>query len=147
MKTFFKLGMLLFVAATLFTTTSCSKEFQVEESQLTGTWYFPLTLAPDTVTGFNWAGAEMIIKPVDTLVVNTEPGKIFKWILRDNTVTATCTPRANVDEHLVITFTVYDATSKTLQIEGKYRYLYEGTNTVRGNLSCTLSRTRPTVGE
>jgi hypothetical protein len=144
MKSIFKLGMLLFVAASLFATTSCTKEFEVQPDQLYGTWYFPANLPVDTLTGFNWAGAEMIIKAPDTIWVNYEPGKTFLWTLRGNNVTATCTPRSNVDEHYVIAFTVYEATKKSLKIEGKYRYLYNGDNMERGKLSCTLVNT-PTI--
>ena len=129
--------------ASLFT-VSCKDEFQVEESQLCGTWYFPLDLAPDTTTGFNWAGAEMVVIP-DTIVVSSAPGKIFRWTLRGNNVTATCKPLANVDESWVIAFTVYEATPKTLKISGKYRYIYNGENMERGDISCTLSKTNPNV--
>lgn len=125
-----------------FFTVSCTEEFQVEESQFTGKWYFPLNLAPDTVTGFNWAGAEMKFSH-DTLLINSEPGKTFIWTLRDNNLTATCTPRANVDEHYVVAFTVYEASGSSMKIKGKYRYIYQGDNMVRGDISCTLSRTNP----
>ena len=137
----------VFIAAASLFSVSCTKEFQVEESQLSGKWYFPLDLAPDTTTGFNWAGAEMIIKPTDTLLVNAAPGKVFLWNLRGNSVTATCKPRANVDESWVIAFTVYEADAKSLKINGKYRYLYFGDNTEIGNLSCTLTRTNPNPQE
>ncbi len=147
MKVFTRIGLLLFVAASLFATTSCQDEFQVEENQICGTWYFPLTLAPDTTTGFNWAGAEMIIKPTDTMYVNYEAGKIFLWNLRGNSVTATCTPLANVDEHWVVAFTVYDVTKNTMKITGKYRYIYYEDNTEMGDISCTLSKTPPEVPE
>ena len=129
----------LIAAASLFT-VSCSDDFQVEESQLYGKWYFPLDLAPDTVTGFNWAGNEMTIKAPDTMRV---AGKTFIWTLRDNNVTGTYKPRANVDESWVVAFTVYEATSNSLKISGKYRYLYQGDNTVLGDLSCTLTHTNP----
>ena len=133
----------LVIAATSLLNVSCSKEFQVEKNQLYGTWYFPSTLAPDTLTGFNWAAASMTIKAPDTMLVNAEPGKVFIWTLRDNNVTATCTPRANVDEHYVIAFTVNEIDAKTMKIVGKYRYLYMGDNQVWGNISCTLSKTPP----
>lgn len=148
MKAFMKIGMVLFVAASLFATTSCTEEFQVEESQICGTWYFPLTLAPDTTTGFNWAGAEMIIKAPDTMWVNLEPGKTFFWTLRGNNVTGTWTnPHPTMDERYVVAFTVYEATPNSLKITGKYRYIYNGENTVRGDISCTLSKTKPEVPE
>lgn len=136
---------LLIVAASLLT-VSCKKEFQVEESQISGKWYFPLTLAPDTITGFNWAGAEMTFKS-DTMVVNTLPGKIFKWTLRDNNVTAVCTPRANVEESWVVAFTVYEATQNSLKINGKYRYIYYEDNKVMGDISCTLTHTNPNAAQ
>lgn len=145
-KNIFSIAAALLIAVSALSSVSCTKEFQVEESQLYGTWYFPLNLAPDTATGFNWAGAEMIIKNNDTLVVNPE-GKSFRWTLRDNNVTAICQPRANVDESWIIAFTVYDATSSSLQIKGKYRYNYQGDNMVRGDISCTLSKTNPMGGK
>ena len=133
---------LLIATASLFC-VSCKDEFQVEESQIYGKWYFPLTLAPDTVTMFNWAGNYMTITPPDTLRVQALPGKNFKWYLQDNNVTAICKPRANVDESWIIAFTVYDVTSSTMKIAGKYRYQYGEDNTVHGDLSCTLTRSDP----
>ena len=136
---------LLIASASLFT-VSCQDEFQVEESQLYGTWYFPLDLAVDTATGFNWAGHSLIIKAPDTMWVQQfgkSPESAFLWTLRGNNVTATLKPRANVDESYVVAFTVYEATANSLKIAGKYRYLYNGDNTVRGDISCTLSKTNP----
>lgn len=159
MKAIAKIGMMFFVAASLFATTSCTEEFQVEESQLYGTWYFPLTLAPDTVTGFNWAGAEMIIKAPDTMWISNATSVPswtssdykpvpFLWTLRDNNVTATITnPMPTMDEKYVVAFTVYEASAKKLKITGKYRYLYNGDNTAIGNISCTLSKTPPEVAQ
>lgn len=133
---------LLIAAASLFT-VSCKDEFQVEESQLYGKWYFPLDLAPDTVTGFNWAGDSITFKAPDTMWVQDYPGMKFNWTLRDNNVTATCKPRANVDESYVVAFTVYEASTNALKITGKFRYIYNGENTPRGDISCTLSKTNP----
>ena len=137
---------LLLATVSLFT-VSCKDEFQVEESQLYGKWYFPLDLVPDTITGFNWAGAEMTIKAPDTMYVSAESGKLFRWTLRGNSVTATYKPRANVDESWVVAFTVYEATANTLKVTGKYRYIYYEDNTERGSFDCTLSHTRPTPPE
>lgn len=128
----------LIATASLFT-VSCTEEFQVEESQLAGQWYFPLNLAVDTVTGFNWAGLDMTFRH-DTMWV---AGKTFIWTLRGNNVTATCKPRANVEESWVVAFTVYEADAKSMKISGKYRYLYGEDNTVLGDISCTLTRTNP----
>lgn len=145
MKKISKITVLLVAAVSLTAVvlaTSCNKnEFVVEPTQLYGTWYFPLNLMPDTVTGFNWAGAAMTIMKNDTILVDYEPSKAYRWTLRDNNVTATCTPRPNVDEHYVIAFTVYELTGKSMKISGKYRYLYNGDNEERGDISCTLSKT------
>ena len=151
MKKINKITVLLVAAVSLTAavlTTSCQKdELVVEPSQLYGTWYFPLNMQPDTLTGFNWAGAVMTIKAPDTLLVSTEFGKTFRWTLRDNSVTATCTPRANVDEHWVIAFTIHEAEAKKMKITGKYRYLYNGDNTPKYDISCTLSKTPPAAGK
>lgn len=135
----------LLLAAASLMSVSCTEEFQVEKSQLYGTWYFPVTLPADTVTGFNWAGEFMTINNNDTLLVSALPGKRFDWILRGNTVTATCTPRANVDEHYVVTFTVYEATATTLDVKGKYRYIYEGDNQPHGTFECKLNKNQPAM--
>lgn len=133
------------IALVSLTAVSCTEEFEVEKSQLCGTWYFPMSLPADTVTGFNWAGMGMTINNNDTLFVNGEPSKLYRWILRDNSVTATCTPRANVDEHYVIAFTVYDISATKMEIKGKYRYLYEGENSVRGDITCTMTKNSPSA--
>jgi len=144
MKRITKLSLVLLAALPLlFATTSCSEEFQVEESQLVGTWYFPLSNSlVDTATGFDWRGAKMIIKSTDTLTVNALPGTVFTWLLRDNSVTAINEGPA-VGEQRIIAFTVYEATSSSLKINGKYRYQYDGENTPMGDISCTLTHTDP----
>lgn len=140
MKTITKLGLLLVAVTTLFMTTSCKEEFQVEASQLVGMWQFPDTMTPDTVTGFNWAGAILNVRNLDTITVNKEAGKYYVWTLRDNNVTAIATPRPTVPESWVIAFTVHDITNTTMTITGKCRYIYENTNTVQGDISCTLKK-------
>ena len=138
----------LFIAAGAISSVSCTEEFQVEESQLYGTWYFPLNLAADTNTGFNWAGDSIVIKAPDTMwVQDFGMGKeaAFLWTLRGNNFTAIRTPRANVDEHYVVAFTVYEASGSSMKISGKYRYIYYDENIPRGDISCTLSRTKPTA--
>lgn len=142
MKTITKLFALLVVALSLFT-TACSEEFVVEKSQLVGIWEFPENLAPDTISGLNWASARMNIRNEDTITVNTEAGKVFLWTLRDNNVTATATPRPNVPESWVIAFTVEDVNSKELKINGKYRHIYNDDNTPLGDISCTLKKYVP----
>ncbi len=143
MKTISKLLGLLAIAAALFSTTACKDEFVVEKSQLVGIWQFPETLAPDTTTGFNWAGAKLNIRNLDTITVDYEAGKYFVWTLRDNNVTAIATPRPNVPESWIIAFTVYDISDKEMKITGKCRYIYNDENTVRGDISCTLKKYVP----
>lgn len=136
---------LLIATASLFT-VSCTEEFQVEESQLYGKWYFPLTLATDSLTGFDWSGDSLIIKAPDSMWVQDRgmaTSDAFIWTLRGNSVTATLTPRANVDEHYIIAFTVYSLDANNMQISGKYRYIYNGENVIRGDISSTLTRTDP----
>ena len=142
MKTINRLLVMLAVVSALLT-TACSEEFVVEKSQLIGMWEFPENLAPDTVSGLNWAGARLNIRNEDTMTVNIESGKIFVWTLRDNNVTATAIPRPNVPESWVIAFTVYDVDSKEMKITGKYRHIYNDENTVLGDISCTLKKYEP----
>lgn len=139
------IAMALVIAAAAFSSVSCTDEFQVQEKQLYGKWYFPLNLAPDTITGFNWAGAEMVIKAPDTMLVNAAPGKTFLWTLRGNSVTATCKPRANVAESWVVAFTVYELGANSMKITGKYRYLYDEDNTAIGDITCTLTHSNPAL--
>lgn len=143
-KTICFIATALFIAAASLLSVSCTEEFQVEESQLYGKWYFPANLAPDTVTGFDWAGADMTLRH-DTMWVSTAPGKLFKWTLRGNNVTGTYTPRANVEESWVVAFTVYEASANSLKVKGKYRYIYYEENTPMGEFDCTLTHTNPTA--
>lgn len=131
----------LLVAAGALFTVSCTDEFQVEESQLYGKWIFPDTLEPDTITGFNWAGVTMEIKAPDTIRVNSEGG-YYLWTLRGNSVTATRTTYT-VGENFVIAFTIYELSADKMKITGKCRYIYNGENTERGDISCTLTKYVP----
>lgn len=140
-KNIFLLAAALLVAATSLFTVSCSDEFQVDENQLYGKWIFPENLAPDTVTGFNWAGATMEIKAPDTIRVDAESG-YYLWTLRDNNVTATKTTNTT-GEAYVIAFTVYELNASKMAITGKCRYIYNDQNTERGNISCTLTKYVP----
>ena len=135
----------LLVASASFLNVGCTEEFQVEPSQIYGKWYFPLNLAPDTVTGFDFAGDMMLIKAPDSLWVEDRGmGKndVFLWTLRDNNVTATAKSPV-VGEYWVLAFTVHNVTSSTMEIVGKYRYIYDGDNTERGDISCTMTRKDP----
>ena len=133
----------LAVAAASLLAVACTEEFEVQEPLLQNVWQFPVSESlMDTVTGFNYSGAVMTIDK-DTLRVDVEPGRKYHWVLRGNSVTATCTPRANVDESYILAFTVYEQSATQLKITGKARYIYEGENTERGNISCTLTQWVP----
>lgn len=131
----------LVVAAGAFLSVSCTDEFQVEKDQLYGKWIFPDSMPLDTVTGFNWSGVAMDIVKPDTIRVNCEGG-YYLWTLRDNNVTATKTTYT-IGESYIIAFTIYELSSDKMKITGKCRYIYNGENTERGDISCTLTKYVP----
>lgn len=134
----------LAVAVASIFAVSCTEEFEVQENLLYNKWQFPESMSlVDTITGFNYSGAVMTILPPDTIRVSAESTRIYKWTLRGNSITATCTPRANVDEHYILAFTIYEQSASQMKIKGKARYIYDGENTERGNISCTLTKYVP----
>ena len=122
-----KLTALLFVAATMFTFTSCNKDDGYSESDIIGVWYFPTTIGYDQMRG-----AKVDIKDDHTVRVSASVGSMtFDWTFKDNLFTATYTAGQYT---AVLSFTVKEVTSDYMVVEGDHRV----NNIVQGSVSGTM---------
>ena len=122
-----KITMLLFVAATMFTASSCSKDDVYSESDIIGVWYFPTTIGYDQMRG-----AKVDIKADHTVTINATTGTMtFDWTFKDNQFTATKTSGQYTG---VLSFNVKEVTSDYLTEEGDYRM----NGSVLGSVSGTM---------
>ena len=122
-----KLTVLLFVAATMFTAASCTKDDEYSESDIIGVWYFPTDIGYDQIRG-----AKLDIKSDHTVRISGTNGSLtFNWTFDDNTFNASLTQGAY---SAVLSFTVKELTSDHMTEEGDYRV----NGTVLGSVSDTL---------
>ncbi|MBR6899791.1 MAG: hypothetical protein IKN29_05815 [Bacteroidales bacterium] len=122
-----KLTALLFVAATMFTASSCSKDDGYSESDIIGVWYFPTTIGYDQMRG-----AKVDIKADHTVRVSASAGSMtFDWTFKDNQFTATKTSGQYTG---VLSFNVKEVTSDYMTEEGDYRM----NGNVLGSVSGTM---------
>ena len=122
-----KLTALLFVAATMFTASSCSKDDGYSESDIIGVWYFPTSVGYDQLRG-----AKLDIKADHTVTINATTGTMtFDWTFKDNQFTAT---RTSGQYTGVLSFNVKEVTSDYMTEEGDYRM----NGNVLGSVSGTM---------
>ena len=122
-----KLTALLFVAATMFTFSSCSKDDGYSESDIIGVWYFPTSVGYDQLRG-----AKIDIKADHTVTINATTGTMtFDWTFKDNQFTATKTSGQYTG---VLSFNVKEVTSDYMTEEGDYRM----NGNVLGSVSGTM---------